>query len=39
MAGLKDIVLWFPAERTALANGWFITIGALGAVTATTPLR
>ncbi len=37
MAGLKGIVLWFPAERVALANGWFITIGALGAVTATAP--
>lgn len=37
MAGLKAIVLWFPAERIALANGWLITLGALGAVTATGP--
>jgi len=37
MAGLKAIVLWGPAERTALANGWLITLGALGAVTATAP--
>jgi MFS family permease len=37
MAGLKAIVLWFPAERIALANGWLITLGALGAVTATAP--
>ena len=37
MAGLKAIVLWFPAERIALANGWFIMLGALGAVTATAP--
>jgi MFS family permease len=37
MAGLKAIVLWFPPERIALANGWFIMLGALGAVTATAP--
>lgn len=37
MAGLKGIVLWFPAERIALANGWFIALGALGTVTATAP--
>ncbi|HEY1246416.1 MAG TPA: MFS transporter, partial [Hyphomicrobiaceae bacterium] len=24
MAGLKAIVLWFPPERVALANGWYI---------------
>jgi sugar phosphate permease len=37
MAGLKAIVLWFPSHRIALANGWFIMLGALGAVTATAP--
>lgn len=37
MAGLKALVLWWPAERIALANGWLITLGALGAVTATAP--
>jgi MFS family permease len=37
MAGLKAIVLWFPPDRTALANGWFMMLGALGAVTATAP--
>jgi MFS family permease len=37
MAGLKAIVLWFPSQRIALANGWFIMLGALGAVTATAP--
>lgn len=36
-AGLKALVLWLPKERLALANGWFVMIGALGAVTATTP--
>ncbi|MGE0768101.1 MAG: MFS transporter [Hyphomicrobiaceae bacterium] len=37
MGGLKAIVLWWPAKRIALANGWLITLGALGAVTATAP--
>ena len=37
MSGLKAIVLWFPRERIPLANGCFIMLGALGAVTATAP--
>ena len=37
MAGLKAIVLWFPPRRIAQINGWFIMLGALGAVSATTP--
>lgn len=37
MAGLKAIVLWFPADRHALVNGWMMMLGTLGAVTATTP--
>jgi predicted MFS family arabinose efflux permease len=37
MAGLKAVVLWFPAERFALANGCIVMLGALGAVTATVP--
>ncbi|MFB9264020.1 MFS transporter [Bradyrhizobium erythrophlei] len=36
-AGLKSIVLWFPRERVALMNGYMIMLGALGAVTATSP--
>ena len=36
-AGLKATVLWFPAERVALVNGWMVMLGALGSVTATTP--
>jgi MFS family permease len=36
-AGLKATVLWFPKERVALVNGWMVMLGALGAVTATTP--
>jgi MFS family permease len=37
MAGLKAIVLWFPKERLALVNGWFVMFGALGALTASAP--
>jgi len=37
MAGLKAIVLWFPPERVALANGCYIMLGALGALSATGP--
>jgi MFS family permease len=37
MAGLKAIVLWFPPERVALANGFYIMLGALGALCATGP--
>ena len=36
-AGLKAIILWFPRERVALLNGYMVTFGALGAVTATIP--
>ena len=36
-AGLKAAVLWFPKERLSLVNGAMVTVGALGAVTATTP--
>ncbi|WP_430648752.1 MFS transporter [Bradyrhizobium neotropicale] len=37
LSGMKAIVTWFPRERVALINGYMITLGALGAVTATTP--
>ncbi|HEY1246584.1 MAG TPA: MFS transporter [Hyphomicrobiaceae bacterium] len=37
MAGLKAIVLWFPPDRVALANGAYIMLGALGALSATGP--
>ncbi len=36
-AGLKATVLWFPPDRIPLVNGCMVMIGALGAVTATTP--
>jgi MFS family permease len=37
VAGVKAIVLWFPPERVALANGWYIMLGALGALSASGP--
>jgi MFS family permease len=37
MAGLKAIVLWFPPERVAIANGVYIMLGALGALSAAGP--
>jgi MFS family permease len=37
MAGLKALALWVPRERLALANGWYVMLGALGAATATAP--
>src|SRR5262245_57708561 len=37
IAGLKAIVLWFPPQRIALANGFYVMLGALGAVSATGP--
>jgi type IV secretory pathway TrbF-like protein/sugar phosphate permease len=35
--GLKAIVLWFPKERVAAMNGWMVMLGALGALSATSP--
>jgi MFS family permease len=37
MAGLKAIVTWFPPQHVPLANGWYIMLGALGALSATGP--
>lgn len=37
MSGLKAIILGFPRDRIPLANGCFVMLGALGAVTATAP--
>lgn len=36
-AGLKALVLWFPRERLVFFNGLMVMLGALGAVTATSP--
>lgn len=38
MAALKAIVLWFPRERIALVNGWYIACGGLGILAATQPV-
>jgi len=35
--GLKAIVLWFPKDRVAIMNGWMVMLGALGALSATSP--
>ena len=36
-AGLKALVLWFPRDRLPFLNGLMVMLGALGAVTATSP--
>jgi MFS family permease len=38
MAAFKAFVVWFPAERLPLINGWQLAAGGLGAITATTPV-
>src|SRR5262249_33165723 len=35
--GLKAIILWFPKDRVAVMNGWMVMLGALGALSATSP--
>jgi predicted MFS family arabinose efflux permease len=35
--GLKAIVLWFPKGRVATMNGYMVMLGALGALSATSP--
>ncbi|WP_407175428.1 MFS transporter [Bradyrhizobium sp. STM 3562] len=36
-AGLKAVVLWFPAEQAPVLNGLMIMLAAFGAMTATLP--
>jgi MFS family permease len=36
-AGMKALVVWFPRERVPLLNGVMVTLGAMGALTATLP--
>ena len=38
-AGLKALVLWFPKDRLQFLNGLMVMLGALGAVTATSPAQ
>jgi len=35
ITGLKSIATWFPANLVATANGLLVSLGALGAITAT----
>src|SRR6266478_125037 len=37
--GLKAIVLWFPKDRVGAMNGWMVMLGALGALSATSPAK
>ena len=37
IAGLKSIAVWFPPDKVATANALLVSIGALGAITATVP--
>lgn len=39
MASFKAFVLWFPAERLPVANGWVLAAGGLGALVATAPVE
>ncbi len=38
MAALKAIVMWFPLNRVASINGWYMAFGGLGALAATAPV-
>ncbi|MGL3111821.1 MFS transporter [Bradyrhizobium sp. BR 1432] len=38
-AGLKALVLWFPKDRLPFLNGLMVMLGAMGAVTATSPAQ
>jgi len=38
-AGLKALVLWFPKDRLPFLNGLMVMLGALGALTATSPAQ
>ncbi len=38
-AGLKAIIEFFPKDRLPLINGFFISCGAAGAITATSPVE
>lgn len=39
MAGLKAFSLWYPAERQSSMTGFIMAAGALGALTAATPVE
>lgn len=37
MASIKVFTLWFPLNRLATLNGWLLSFGGLGALSASTP--
>lgn len=39
MAGLKAFSMWYPAERQSSMTGFIMAAGALGALTAATPIE
>ncbi|MDP7549366.1 MAG: MFS transporter, partial [Alphaproteobacteria bacterium] len=39
MAALKAIVMWFPLNRVAMINGWYMAFGGLGVLAATGPVE
>lgn len=39
MGAFKAFVQWFPSERLPLINGCQMAVGAIGAMTATTPVE
>ncbi len=39
MGSFKAFVLWFPAQRLPLVNGWLLAFGGLGAMVATAPVE
>jgi MFS family permease len=39
MAAFKAIIRWYPPERLALVNGFYLSIGGLGALAATQPVE
>lgn len=39
MASFKAITLWFPARFWPMVNGCFVTMGGLGAMSATVPME
>ncbi|MCP5197568.1 MAG: MFS transporter [Gammaproteobacteria bacterium] len=39
MASFKAFVMWFPASRLPVVNGWVLAAGGMGALVATAPVE
>ena len=39
MGSIKAFTLWFPLERLATVIGWFLFLGTIGGIAATTPVE